>query len=286
MENNLPMLGVGLGYRHHLQQEIQSNRAAIDFLELITDQVIYSPPEKVDRLLESLSDFPIVPHSVALSVGTEMPFDDDYLDRTARLLERVNAPWYSDHLSFTKVPDVEIGQLTPLWFTRESLEIVCRKVQYLKQRIAVPFLLENITYYFPIPGSEMSEAEFITEVLERTDCGLLLDLNNVFINSRNHNYDPYKFLESIPLERTVQIHFAGHREENGLVIDSHADRTSPEVFALMKYTLENAPVRGISLEWDENFPEDFGVLLEELQMARSLFAPSLAAPLYSAEARR
>lgn len=214
----------------------------------------------------------MVPHNVVLSVGTDMPLDEDYVDRAARLFERLEAPWYSDHLSFTKVPDIEIGQLTPLWFTRETLDVVVRNVKRIKEHIPIPLLLENITYYFAIPNSEMSEPEFITRALERTDCGLLLDVNNVYINARNHGYDAYEFLDSIPIERAVQVHIAGHRVEDSLIIDSHADKTSPEVLAILKYVVEKAPIKAISLEWDESFPADFGVLLSELEAARSIFS--------------
>jgi uncharacterized protein len=269
MASALPRLGVGMGYRVPLHQEIMNNREHIDFLEVVTDQYIYAAPEKVDRLIDSVRDMPVIPHGVALSVGTDMPIDTDYLEKTAAFVERTNAAWFSDHLSFTKVPDIDIGQLTPLWFTEESLDIVCRNVNQIKAHTDTPFLLENITYYFPIPFSEMTEAEFITRVLERTDCGMLLDVNNVHINSINLGYDPHEFLKSLPLERVVQLHIAGGRRMFGMLVDTHGAALHPEVWELLDFVVANAPVKGIILERDHDFP-DFQEIVTTLKRAKEI----------------
>lgn len=271
MKNGLPHLGVGLGHRPPLHQEIIRNREHIDFLEIITDQHLYAVPEKSERLFESLKDFPLVPHGVGMSVGTDMPLDEDYLDRTARLLGRTESAWFSDHLSFTKVPDTDIGQLTPLWFTEEALEVVCRNVGQLKSKIDTPFLLENITYYFPLPNGEMTEAEFITRSLDKTDCGLLLDVNNLHINSVNLGYDPYDFLRSIPLERVVEVHIGGGQQMLGMLVDTHGASVHPEVWEILKFVVANSPIKGIVLERDQDFP-DFREIVETLKTAREILA--------------
>src|SRR5262249_22207600 len=156
-------------------------------------------------------------------------------------------------------PDTDVEQLTPLWFTEESLEAVCRNVRSLTARIPTPFLLENITYYFPIPCAQMTEPQFITRVLEDTDIGMLLDVNNGWVNSVNLGYDPYEFLESIPLERVVQIHIAGGKMSDGMLIDTHSATVNETVWGLLDHVLANAPVRAVSLEWDQDWPE-FGHL--------------------------
>jgi uncharacterized protein (UPF0276 family) len=271
---DLPHLGVGLGYRVPLHDDIMANADRIDFLEFISDQYLYAPPERADRLTALGERFPMIPHGVGMSIGTAGPLSPDYLRRLGALVEQVSAPWYSDHLSFTKVPETDIEQLTPLWFTGESLSAVCRNLRQLNQAIGgTQFLLENITYYFPVPGSDMTEAQFLTRVLEDTDTGLLLDVNNVWVNSVNLGFDPFEFLAAIPLERTVQIHLAGGRYVQGMLIDTHSTPVSETVWDLLDYVLDRAPVKAILLEWDQDWPE-FAVLLDHLDRARAALRAS------------
>jgi uncharacterized protein (UPF0276 family) len=267
MYESLPRLGVGLGYRQPLHGDILANAERIDFLEVISDQYLYAAPDRHDLLYALRERFPLVPHGVGLSIGTAGPLDADYVNRLAGVVAACGAPWFSDHLSFTKVPDTDVEQLMPLWFTEASLDAVCRNVNQLRSQIATPFLLENITYYFPIPDSQMTEAEFITRVLEETDTGLLLDVNNVWVNSVNHGFDPYEFLRSIPLHRTVQIHLAGGQVIDSLLVDTHSRPVQEPVWELLSYVLARAPVRAILLEWDQDWPA-FTQLLAHLDRAR------------------
>ncbi len=265
------VLGVGLGYRHVLHKQIQNARGQIDFLEAITDHFIYeSAEEKIAGLREASQDMPIVPHSLSLSVGTAEPVNADYLARTAAFVQTIDAPWWSDHLCMTQVEHVDIGSLTPLWFTDEVVENTVANACTIKA--AAPgkqFLLENITYYLPMAESTMTESAFIRRVVEQADCGLLLDVNNVYINSRNLGYDPYQFLDDLPLERVVQIHIAGFEEGEHLVVDTHDHAVCDEVWKILEYVCRRSPVRGISLERDSNYPQ-FSEVLEELDHARRI----------------
>lgn len=269
MYDALPQLGVGLGYRTPLHDETVGNADRIDFLEVISDRYLYAPPERTERLLALGDRFPLIPHGVGMSVGTAAPLDADYLDRLAAFVERLDPPWFSDHLSFSKVPETDIDQLTPLWFTEESLDVVCRNIRDVKTRILTPLLLENITYYFPIPDNDMSEPEFLTRVLEDTDIGLLLDVNNVWVNSVNLGYDPYEFLSSIPLERTVQIHLAGGHMFHDLLVDTHSAPVADEVWDLLAFVVSRAPVKAVLLEWDSEWPA-FTELIGHLDRARGI----------------
>jgi len=268
---NLPELGVGLGCRQELHDQIREHRDRIDFLEVISEECMHATSDRLDAIRALADDFPLVLHGVGLSIGTALPPAPEYLRRLAAAVDAVQPHWYSDHLSFSQVAETDVAQLTPLWFTEESLDAVCRNVGILKEHIDAPFLLENITYYFPIPGAEMSEAEFITRVLETTDCGMLLDVNNVHINSCNLGFDPYDFLESIPLDRVVQIHIAGGREVEGMIVDTHGSPVHPAVWDLLRWVVDRAPVKGILLEWDQEFPA-FPVLIEHLDQARAILA--------------
>lgn len=265
----LPKLGVGLGYRVELHDDIVANAGKIDFLEVISEQFIRRTPEVLARAEALRERFPIIPHGVELSVGTAAGIVPAYLEELARFVERMDAPWFSDHLAFTRVPSADIGQLTQLWFTRESLDAVVRNVQQIKARIGTPLLLENITYYFRLPHAEMTEAEFVTRVLDETDCGMLLDVNNVHINAMNLEFDPYAFLESLPLHRVAQIHLAGGVKVGGMVVDTHSTAVREEVWDLLAFVAERAPLKGIILEWDQDFPS-FDVLLAHLDRARAV----------------
>jgi len=274
---NPPYLGVGLGYRVPLHDDILANADRIDFLEFISDLYLYAPPERVDRLAALRELFPLIPHGVGMSIGTAESLSPEYLHRLAALVQRVDAPWFSDHLSFTRVPDTDVEHLTPLWFTEESLAAVCRNLRQVNDAIGDRlFLLENITYYFPVPGNEMTEAEFVTRVLQDSDAGLLLDINNVYVNSVNLGFDPYEFLASIPLERTVQIHLAGGRYVKDVLVDTHSAPVHETVWEMLGYVLDRAPVKAILLEWDQDWPE-FGVLLDHLDRARAMLRASRAA---------
>jgi hypothetical protein len=266
---SLPELGVGLGYRWELHDQILEHRDRIDFLEVVSEQCLHATPDRLEEALALAERFPLVLHGVGMSIGTALPLSDDYVRRLAAVVKAVEPHWYSDHLSFSKVAETDVGQLTPVWFTEESVEAVCRNVGILKQHIDASFLLENITYYFPIPGAEMSEAEFFARVLDAADCGMLLDVNNLHINSCNLGYDPYEFLESIPLDRVVQVHIAGGRAVDGMIVDTHSSPVEPAVWDLLAWVVDRASVKGVLLEWDQDFP-DFSVLLEHLDRARSI----------------
>lgn len=267
--NGLPVLGAGLGYRGEIEEQIKANRGKIDFLELISDHYIDTNPFKDQELAELSQEFPIVLHGVAMSIGTAAPLEEDYLLKLAGIARKSKALWLSDHLCFTKAGGIDLGQLTPLPFTEEAIEIVCHNVKQVKRHVKAPFLLENITYYFPIPGAEMDEPEFITRVLKEADCGLLLDVTNLFTNATNHGYDPYEFLKSIPLDRVVQIHLAGGMWMQEVLIDSHSHAVPAEVWELLTWVVAHSAVKGVLVERDDNFPP-FSELIGELDAARKI----------------
>ncbi|PXX61015.1 hypothetical protein DFR70_109206 [Nocardia tenerifensis] len=263
----LPALGVGLGYRREIDAAIMANHERIDCLEIITENFLDTP---VGGPLEQLRDqFALVPHGIELSIGTEGPLDDGYLDGLALLVARVDAPWCSDHLSFTRAGGLSIGQLTPLMRTRELADDIAGKARRVQERVGTPFLLENITYHLDFPA-ELSEAEFITRVVERAGCGLLLDLTNVFVNATNHGYDAIEFVNSIPLERVVQMHLAGGYWSGGTLLDSHSAPVPAEVWELLDYVAGRTPaLRCVILERDQDFPDDFDELTADLRRARA-----------------
>ncbi len=269
MALRLPTLGVGLGFREPYRGDLFLHRGRVDFLEITADQYFDGTPEKERELVLLADHFPLVPHGLNLSLGSAEGLDLGYLRRLSALVEQIKPPWWSEHIAFTRAGGVEIGHLSPLPFTREALEVLCRNISLVRRWIPTPLVLENITYTVAVPGAEMSEAEFLAEVVERTDCGLLLDVTNLHTNAVNHGYAAEAFLERLPLERVVQLHFAGGFWDDGVLVDSHSEPTPAPVWDLLGHVLARAPVKGVVLERDENLPP-FEVLLGELDRARSV----------------
>lgn len=266
---DLPNLGVGLGFREPLRSDLFLNRDNVDFLEIIADHYM-APTLFKERELDLLAaHFPLVPHGLNLSLGSAEGLDAGYLDALADVVNRVHPPWWSEHIALTRAGGIEIGHLSPLPFTREAVDVVCRNVESAQKKIHVPLILENITWNVRLPGRTMDEAEFVTAILEKSGCGLLLDVTNLYTNACNHGDDPIQFLEGLPLDRIVQLHFVGGHWFDGEWIDSHSQPTPPAVWDLLDQVLRRAPVKGVILERDENLPP-FAELAGELQHARAL----------------
>lgn len=269
MRLQLPTLGVGLGFREPFRSDLFLHRGSVDFLEITADHYLDAPPEKLEELALLADHFTLIPHGLNLSLGGAEGIDAMYLRKLADLVRRLDPPWWSEHIAFTRAGGVDIGHLCPLPFTREAIQVLCRNVAAVRRSIDVPLILENITYVVAMPGAEMAEAEFLAEVLERTDCGLLLDVTNLHTNAVNHGYAKEEFLRAIPWERVVQLHFVGGHWQEAVLVDSHSDATPPEVWELMDDVLSRAPVKGVILERDEDLPP-FGELLGELERARAM----------------
>jgi len=265
----LPALGAGIGYRSQFRTELFLNRSSVDFLEIVADHFLDPTPEGAQELELLAAHFSLIPHGINLSVGSAEGIDLDYVRKFAKLIDKIQPPWWSEHMAFTRAGGVDIGHLTPLPFTRESVDTLCRNIGAVQQIIDTPFILENISYVVNLPGAEMTEANFLSEVIERTGCGLLLDVTNLHINSINFDYDPMEFLNSIPVERIVQLHFVGGRWSQNVYVDTHSEPTPDEIWDLLNEVVKRAPVKGVLLERDENIPP-FAELAAEVARAREV----------------
>jgi hypothetical protein len=266
--NNLPTLGSGIGFRDEFIGELFLNRNKVDFLEIISDHYIDPHPAKIEELELIKKHFTLIPHGINLSLGSAEGLDINYVKKLAKLINELNPPWWSEHICFTMAGGIDIGHLSPLPLTWEAINVLVKNIKQIKTLINAPLILENITYMLQIPGAEMTEAEFISEVLEQTDCGMLLDITNLYINSINHKFSVERFLSQIPLERIVQLHYVGGHTQHGMLIDSHAFTTQKEVWQLMEKVATLANIKGTILERDDNFP-NFTELLTELNQARN-----------------
>ncbi|MFN8655741.1 MAG: DUF692 domain-containing protein [Candidatus Obscuribacterales bacterium] len=272
VKKQLPILGVGMGLRNEVEDETFEHAEQIDWLEIISEQFMGLGGKSRARLDRALKVFPLIAHGVGLSLGSTDEIDQDYIRSLKKLLKHIDAPWWSDHLCFSAFGGVQTHELLPLPFSREAVAHCVTRAKKVQEMTDIPFLLENITYYMRMPGSELDEAQFLSEVLEQADCGLLLDINNVYVNSLNHKFDPIEFMDQIPLERTVQIHIAGHHHapEFDAYVDTHGATPPRPVLDLLKYVMERVPVNAILLERDQHFPDEFSELLAELDDIRAV----------------
>jgi uncharacterized protein len=266
---NLPCYGVGLGFRDPFHSEVFLHRASIQFLEIVADHFFDPSPPKKNQLELLQANFPLIPHGLALSLGSVDGMDANYLRRLASVVEIVKPAWWSEHIAFTRAGGIDIGHLTPLPRSSASLKALRENIRIAQESIGVPLILENITETIEFPGQEYDEAAFLGELLDQNQCGLLLDVTNLYTNSVNYRFDPIKVLHQLPSDRIVQLHFVGGHWDGDLLIDSHSHATPPEVWELMEEVVKYAPVKGVILERDERIPP-LDELIGELDTARSI----------------
>lgn len=246
-------------------------RDQLDFVEVVSDRFAASP-EALGRLRDLRETFTVIPHGLGLSVGSAGPLDREYLQRVKRVSEASQSPYYSDHLTMTHVPGIDLGQLAPVWFCGDVLRETIHRVDEIQNELGKPLVLENVTYLFEVPLAEMTQAEFFHRLVDATGCGVLLDVTNVFTNAVNHHFDPWEFIVSMPLESVVQVHLAGGVWKDGILMDSHSTAVPREVWQLFARLCRHADVKAVLLEYDQSFP-DFGVLLQQVARARDLLLP-------------
>jgi uncharacterized protein (UPF0276 family) len=269
-------LGVGLGYREELNDQLLAHVGDVDFLEIVGDQCFELSMRS--RVVPWARKLPTVCHFLGLSLGTDEPLDERYVAAVEEVLQVVRPHWFSDHLAMTRVNDVDLGHLAPVNFTDETVEIVGRKAAAVQARCGLPLLLENITYHFALTGASMTEWELLTRIVETADCGILLDLTNLYVNAHNNLYDPYEFLRSIPLDRVVQVHIAGTTQRDGVLIDSHAHPVPDAVFEYLQYLCRHSQVSAVLLERDRDMPP-FEDLSREMERARSILRDNRPDPV-------
>jgi uncharacterized protein (UPF0276 family) len=261
-----PYLGRGLGLRREHYRHVVENKPAVDWFEVISENFMV-PGGNPRRVLEAVRrDYPVVLHGVSLSIASTEPLHTGYLDELAALARAVEPAWISDHLSWGTAHGISLHDLLPIPYTEESLVQVASRVQAVQERLGRRILLENPSSYLSFKGSEMTEYEFLAELARRADCGILLDVNNIFVSACNHGFDPHAYLAAMPVERVGQIHLAGHSIEGALRIDTHDGYVCPEVWQLYAEATARLGPRSTMIEWDAKVPE-FSELERELERA-------------------
>lgn len=266
---NLPRLGAGLAYREPFRAELLQKQPEVDFLEIDGDRYIDASPARNNELAVLSEHFTLVPHFCRLSLGSAEGVDEAYLEKVALLIKRLNPPWWSEHIGFTRAGGITLAQPAPLPFNREGIEVMKRNIVAARRAIAAPLILENVFAPLVWPGGAMDPAEFLAEVLGYGGCGLLLDVANLFANAPALGGDPHALLDRLPLDRVVQVHVSGCRESKGRRVESRSQPVAEGVWELLDAVLARAPVRGLCLERDDNFSA-LGDLLQEVERGRAL----------------
>jgi hypothetical protein len=261
---------VGLGLRWEFLEEVVSGPALdVGFFEVSPENYMrrggYYPAE-LERVKQR---YPLVTHGLTLSIGGTAPLDREYLSALEDEVARLASPWHSDHLCFSSARGNALHELMPLQFSRENVKRVAERARQLRDQLGVPFALENITYYAHPGRRELGELEFLCEVLEQSDAGLLLDVNNVYVNAQNHGGSAEEFIAGLPLERVLEIHVAGHaRSSSGVLIDTHGSPVADPVYELLAFTLRRTGPVPVLLERDNDVPELPELLAEVRALTR------------------
>jgi len=200
-------------------------------------------------------------------VGQVEPLNASYLARLKALIDRIAPPWASDHFCWTGSAHANLHDLLPLPLTREAVRHVADRVRYVQDYLGLPFALENASSYLAFSSSTMPEWEFVCEVAEKADCGLLLDVNNVFVSAHNHGFDPTAYIDAVPADRVVQMHLAGHTDKGTYLLDTHSDHVRAEVWELYRRALRRIGSTSTLIEWDDDIPT-WDLLSLEAETAR------------------
>lgn len=261
--------GVGIGLRREIADALLATRRHLDWVEIVSENFMSLRGLARERLLRARDRWPVVPHGVALSLGSEAP--PGYAEKVCALADGVDAPLVSDHLCYSSLGGHELLDLLPLPYTEEAAIHVARRASRHAEVLGRPFLIENVTTYAVMPGSTMTEADFVRRVLTLAgpNVGLLLDLNNLFLNAENHGGDPVELLASFPLDRVGQIHVAGHVPGDGVLLDTHSAPVADPVWDLLRRALPRTGPVPILVEWDQNIPSADAVL-DEADRARKI----------------
>jgi uncharacterized protein len=264
---NLPDLGLGLGLRTRHFNHILEKWPAVDWFEIMSENFLDTEGRPLYILDQIAERYPIVMHGVSMSIGSTDRIDFEYLAKLKALAQRVNAVWMGDHVCWTGVAGRNGHDLYPIPYNAKTLEYLVERIRIVQDFLERPLILENPSTYLTFANSTMPEEEFLNCMAVDADCGLLLDVNNVYVTCRNHDLDPYEYLAALPYDRVVQIHIAGHTDKGTHCIDTHDGRVIDEVWALYAEVHRRAGNRATLLEWDAHIPPFEEVHAEVLKAA-------------------
>jgi uncharacterized protein (UPF0276 family) len=274
---DVPRLGFGIGLRTPHYPHLAKHTPAIDWFEIISENFMGVGGRPMHVLDSVCERWPVVMHGVSMSIGSTDPIDREYLRELKALARRVKPAWISDHLCWTGVAHRTSHDLLPVPYDEETLAHVVERVRVVQDVLERPLVLENPSSYVAFRSSTMTEQEFLARLAVEADCGLLLDVNNVYVSAFNHGFDARAYLDAIPFDRVVQFHLAGHTHHGTHILDTHSDHVVDGVWDLYRAAWEKSGGRATLVEWDENIPA-FGVVHAEVKKARALVTGARSAP--------
>jgi uncharacterized protein (UPF0276 family) len=275
--NQFAEYGIGVGLRVPHLNHILERKPVVSWFEIISENYMVDggrPLAVLDRILEQ---YRVVQHGVSLYFGSTGPLNRDHLKRLKTLVRRTKTPWLTDHLCWGSVDGRYTHDLLPMPYTFEAAKITARKIRQARDFLEVPIAVENVSSYAEFHASQMTEWQFLNEVVERADCGILLDVNNIYVSSRNHDFDPYDYLNAVPPERVAQIHLAGHSKFEKYILDTHDHPVIGPVWRLYEHVIRSCGPTPTLLEWDDRIPSFDEVHSEALKAAKYLPTPMAVA---------
>jgi hypothetical protein len=261
--NLIPQHGLGLGLRPKHYSDVLEGRSSVDhvsWFEVVSDNYVSTGGRPLHYLEGVRRDYPVAFHGLAMNLGSADPLDEKYLKALEESVNAIEPFVVSDHCCWTSFGGQHSHDLLPLPYTKESVKHVADRISRVQERFARRILIENVSSYLQYAHSEMTEWEFLSEICRKADCGLLLDVNNIYVSSVNHKFDPIKYLDGVPLDRVGQVHLAGHsryRSKAGEIylIDTHSKPVCPEVWDLYGETVRRVGPVNTMIEWDHDIPE-------------------------------
>jgi hypothetical protein len=270
--NSYTDLGVGIGLRIPHYRHILDNKPACDWFEIISENYMVDGGRPLEILDQILEQYKVVQHGVSMYFGSTDRLNRDHLKALKKLVRRTNTPFLSDHLCWGSVDGTYSHDLLPMPYTFAAAKLTAQRIREARDYLEVPICVENVSSYAEFHVSEMNEWEFLTEVVERADCGILLDVNNIYVSSKNHNFDPYDYLNNVPHERVGQIHIAGHSRFEKYILDTHDHPVLSPVWKMYSHALGLCGPTNTLLEWDAHIPSFDEVHAEALKANRFIAA--------------
>jgi uncharacterized protein len=246
--------GIGIGLRVPHYRHILEKKPVVDWFEIISENFMVDGGRPLEVLDSILEQYRVVQHGVAIYFGSADKLNRDHLKKLKRLVKRTNTPWLSDHLCWGSVDGRYTHDLLPMPYTFAAARVTAQKIREARDFLEVPICVENVSSYAEFHASEMTEWEFLSEVVELADCGILLDVNNIYVSSKNHNFDPYDYLNNIPHHRVGQIHIAGHSKFEKYILDTHDHPVLDPVWKMYSHALRRIGHTATLLEWDDRIP--------------------------------
>ena len=262
--------GIGIGLRIPHYRHILENKPVVDWFEIISENYMIDGGRPLAVLDAILEQYRVVQHGVSMYFGSVDPLNREHLRRLKALTRRTKTPWLTDHLCWGSVDGRYTHDLMPLPYTWEAIDVTVAKVKQVQDFLEIPVAVENVSSYAEFHESEMTEWEFLNEVVERADCGILLDVNNIYVSSVNHNFDPHVYVDNVPADRVAQIHIAGHSKYEKYILDTHDHPVVDPVWSLYAHAIRRCGPTATLLEWDDKIPSFDEVHGEALKAKRFL----------------